>query len=92
MQADVNPHDGTITLRKWLEYGVVRVPSLYSEVENGVIDTFGDKDAPSILSVTRGTVMVSKVRGRSVQDNYQQPALFDFDRRQNDAVLVSAGE
>ncbi len=34
-QADVEPKDGTISLTKWLRYGMIRVSHLYEEVQKG---------------------------------------------------------
>lgn len=72
-QADNDPEDGVITLSEWLAYATERVPSLYQEVLEGEVQTFG-----------RGF----DVEGEGEDDpNFQRPALFDFRKGQRPVVL-----
>ena len=80
-QADADPRDGRITLSKWLKYGVDRVPTLYTEVKSGTINTFGSKDAPV------RSVLVDVSSSPRVVPPVQQPALFDFNKLQGDPLI-----
>ena len=83
-QADFKPKDKIITLGEWLEYGVVRVPSLYEEVKKGELKSFGRGEK-------RGLVVGSTANNDSAKKkSYQQPSLFDFSRRARDVELVKA--
>jgi WD40 repeat protein len=76
-QADARPADGSISLTEWLRYGVARVPSLYAEVQEGSIQTFG-YDARSV-----------EVGAPRPDPHFQQPSLFDF--RRGGMVLSLSG-
>jgi WD40 repeat protein len=84
-QADFKPKDKIITLGEWLEYGVVRVPSLYEEVKKGELKSFGRGEK-------RGLVVGSTAKNDTAKKgkSYQQPSLFDFSRRAHDVELVKA--
>lgn len=84
-QADFKPKDKIITLGEWLEYGVVRVPSLYEEVKKGELKSFGRGE-------NRGLVVGSTAKKDTAKkgQSYQQPSLFDFSRRARDVELVKA--
>ena len=84
-QADFKPKDKIITLGEWLEYGVVRVPSLYEEVKKGELKSFGRGEK-------RGLVVASTKKNNlsEKKKSYQQPSLFDFSRRKNDVELVKS--
>lgn len=69
--------DEKITMREWLQYGVVRVPQLYAEITSGR------------LKAVRGAELVGEVTGGR---SYQQPSLFDFTRRQTDLTLAGLRE
>ncbi len=73
-KADYKPPDGKITLSEWLGYGVERVPALAREVARGALN---DRGAGRSTSNPRNSTL-------------QQPALFDFTKNREDAVIVSA--
>jgi len=75
-QADDPPADGAITLSEWLRYGVQRVPSLYVEVQEGEIQTFG---------VSGRSV---EIGGASADPHFQQPSLFNFRKKGIELSLV----
>jgi WD40 repeat protein len=83
-QADFSPPDQTITLVEWLQYGVVRVPSLYEEVRKGRIQTFGRGEK------SRGVVLLSSPPQGKIPNTpkLQQPALFDFSKKRSEPVFV----
>jgi hypothetical protein len=84
-QADFKPKDKIITLGEWLEYEVVRVPSLYEEVKRSELKSFGQGEK-------RGLVVGSTSKNDTAKkaQSYQQPSLFDFSRRARDVELVRA--
>ncbi len=84
-RADADPHDGRVTLTKWLRYGVDRVPSLYKEVEAGRVDTFG-VGAARAIPLGRRDIRLSN-GPTPPPPPLQQPALFDFNRQAQDPVL-----
>ena len=73
-QADFDPADGTITLREWLNYGVVGVPHLFDNIVAGKAVPFRD------VSVDEAT---------HIRTDQQQPSLFDFARRGIDVTIVN---
>jgi len=82
-QADFSPQDHAITLLEWLQYGVARVPPLYEEVRKGRIQTFGRGEK------SRGVVLLSSSQGNmSNTPRFQQPALFDFARKNREPIFV----
>lgn len=82
-QADRDPHDGSITLRKLLRYAVGRVPALDLELQLGGVRRF-DPVAKEVRPV------ISLSTPESVP--LQQPVLFDFARSANDFSLVGPDE
>jgi hypothetical protein len=78
MQA-VKPGTQQITLDSWLEYGSERVPKLYVEVVQNNVQVF--EGAPKGVEVheeaASGTNTLKKPRV------FQQPSLFDFQKRQS---------
>jgi hypothetical protein len=87
-QADFQPHDATITLSEWLQYGVERVPTLYEEVRAGQVQSF------SRGGEQRGVVVLVSPESSSLQwrSALQQPALFDFSQRTREVALVTSPE
>ena len=91
-EADFKPRDKVITLTEWLEYGVDRVPKLYSEIEQkyqtlalnelksiGV----GQGGRTKLLIFSRDGTNSSLKKGSN-----QQPSLFDFTRKKRPVVLA----
>jgi len=91
-EADFKPRDKAITLSEWLEYGVDRVPKLYTEIAqkyqlvalNQLKNiSIGPNDRTRLLIFSRdGTNSSLK------KNSNQQPSLFDFTRTRNPVVLV----
>jgi WD40 repeat protein/uncharacterized caspase-like protein len=91
-EADFKPRDKAITLSEWLEYGVDRVPKLYTEIAqkyqlvalNQLKNiSIGRNDRTRLLIFSRdGTNSSLK------KNSNQQPSLFDFTRSRNPVVLV----
>jgi len=78
-RADFKPKDGRITAAEWLAYAAQRVPQLAMEVEAGTL--------------ARGTGVKALKRdvgqpASELDDEVQQPALFEFRRRTGNAELV----
>ncbi len=79
-QADFKPKDELVYLTEWLQYGVKRVPELYTEIRGGQLKAFRrGKDG-------RGLKLMASDAGRSLK--IQQPSLFDFKRRKREFVLL----
>jgi len=91
-EADFKPRDKVITLAEWLEYGMVRVPKLYGEIEQkyrtlalselksiGV----GQGDRTKLIIFSRDGSNSSLKKGSN-----QQPSLFDFTRKKRPVVLA----
>lgn len=83
-QADSDPCDGRITLGKLFKYAVARVPSLYAEVITGKIDTFGRDSGVRRIDLVPALYETAAPEHAS---GIQQPALFDFNRLQEDPVI-----
>lgn len=85
-QADFQPKDRTITLTEWLRYGAERVPQLYAEVRSGQLQESGQ---PKNTRAAVAAVVEYDPQGSSLKKGgFQQPALFDFARRQRDTILT----
>lgn len=83
-QADTSPQDKKISLSEWLEYGVMRVPALVTEIERGQISDFG-------LVRGHGKPKIFHTGKRDTGTNTaatQKPALFDFIRKPSSLTLV----
>jgi WD40 repeat protein len=77
--ADFQPKDGKILMSEWLAYGEQEVPKLFAEGEaKGTIQIKGAPEG------TRDGYHGSK----QTPLQYQQPALFDFSKNQNDIILA----
>jgi hypothetical protein len=69
-KAAIDPKDGSITLREWLDYAIVEVPRIYQALQN----------RHTILKLdVHGTTQAVRVRGK-VHSHIlnQQPVLYDF--------------
>lgn len=85
--ADYKPKDALITLTEWLEYGEGRVPKLYEEVRGGLA-----RPSAEPRNLTHGGNNQAKpVTARQSELKLQQPSLFDFTRKRQDAVLAFTG-
>lgn len=73
-KADFKPVDKQITLREWLDYGVVDVPELYKQIATGKLKMVG-----------KGSEEIDKPNAPSYQ---QHPSLFDFARKRADVTLT----
>jgi uncharacterized caspase-like protein len=72
-RANFKPVDKQITLREWLNYGVVEVPEIYKRILSGELESIG-------RDVLRDE--------KSQASGYQQvPSLFDFARKRADVTL-----
>lgn len=78
-RADFDPSDQKITLPEWLRYGVVRVPELYRALRGG-----GGSDELRGATVVGSPTAAAGGMGAV----FQQPALFDFARRDASAAVV----
>ena len=91
-EADFKPRDKVITLAEWLEYGVVRVPKLYGEIEQKY-RTLALSELKSI-GVGQGgrtkLIIFSRDGSNSSlkKGSNQQPSLFDFTRKKRPVVLA----
>ncbi|MDT7780869.1 MAG: hypothetical protein QOC99_3381 [Acidobacteriota bacterium] len=85
--ADYKPKDALITLREWLEYGEGRVPKLYEEVRGRRVRPSAE---PRNLS-HEGDNQAKPVTALQNELKLQQPSLFDFTRKRQDAVLAFTG-
>ena len=72
-KANYLPRDEKITLIEWLNYGVVRVPELYSEMRAG----------------RRSKELTEEELTGVANEKLQQPSLFDFARRRRDVLLIN---
>jgi len=74
-----------ITLDSWLQYGSERVPTLYEEVLKGRVQTFteGSKDVTVDVQLSGGTSTLKRPNA------FQQPTLFNFQKRQSTICLVT---
>jgi WD40 repeat protein len=87
--ADFKPRDKQIMLAEWLEYGVERVPKLYSEIEqkSGALKALNNV---GLGGQTKLVVFSRDGANSSLKKNgNQQPALFDFTRKKREIVLVT---
>ena len=76
--ADFQPKDGKILMSEWLAYGEQEVPKLFAEGESkGVIQVKGGPDTSR--EIYHG--------GKKTPPRYQQPVLFDFNKKQKDLLL-----
>jgi len=83
-RADAAPADSQLHLREWLQFGVLRVPQLYSEIINGEIPlSTDDRGAARVDAAPAPIASVDTVREHS-----QEPRLFDFHRAASDAVIA----
>jgi len=73
---------GNISVREWLNYPAKRVPQLFIEIQNGMVNDFG-------VPITKDAVPVARadIGGMNRTGALQKPALFDFARREG--VLIS---
>jgi len=91
-EADFKPRDKVITLVEWLEFGVDRVPKLYSEIEQKY-QTLALNELKSI-GVGQGgrtkLLIFSRDGSNSSfkKGSNQQPSLFDFTRKKRPVVLA----
>ena len=91
-EADFKPRDKVITLVEWLEFGVDRVPKLYSEIEQKY-QTLAPNELKSI-GVGQGgrtkLLIFSRDGSNSSfkKGSNQQPSLFDFTRKKRPVVLA----
>jgi WD40 repeat protein len=79
-------HDGKITLRNWLNYPINRVPQLFVEIRTGKVNNFG------IPIKTKDAVAVAQadVGGMNRNGALQNPALFDFARREGTVISLKS--
>lgn len=76
---DFKPKDGKVFLEEWLEYGEMRVPSLYDDIKNNRLE--GVKGV-----MLKGSESLITVLNK--QDPYQQrPSLFNFNRKSRDIIV-----
>jgi len=74
--------DGKITLDEWLTYGAERVPTLYEELKTGRLKPLAIVGRDPIPVKASGAL-------NSVKKNaFQQPALFNFKRKNREVVIV----
>jgi WD40 repeat protein len=81
-RADSAPADSLLHLHEWLQFGVLRVPQLYTEMLNGEIPVNTDD---------RGAARVDAAPDASVDTvrvHSQEPRLFDFHRAASDSVIA----
>jgi hypothetical protein len=77
--------DGKITLQNWLNYPIKRVPHLFVEIISGKINDFGvpiAKDAVPVAHADMGAMSRSGA--------LQNPALFDFARREGPIICFKS--
>lgn len=74
--------DGKITMSEWLAYGAQEVPNLFN---SGKAKGVGG-DEPTV----KNTKDIIYLGPDQAPPSYQQPVLFDFARKGNDALLTSA--
>jgi uncharacterized caspase-like protein len=87
-EADFKPRDKQIMLAEWLEYGVERVPKLYSEIERK-FGALKDLNSVGLGGQTKLLVFSRDGANSSLKKNSnQQPALFDFTKRKREFVLA----
>jgi hypothetical protein len=91
-EADFKPRDKLITLAEWLNYGVERVPKLYTEIEKTYQTlalnelksiTVGQGDRTKLLIFSRDGNNSSLKKG-----SHQQPSLFDLTRSKREVILA----
>jgi hypothetical protein len=75
---------GEITLDRWLQYGVDRVPTLYEEVLGGKVQKFTptSKDTSIDVELSDGTSSLKK------PSSFQQPSLFNFQKKATGVLLA----
>jgi len=85
-QADFNPKDNVILMNEWLEYGLFRLPKLYSEVKKGKISNFGrgPEKTKKIIYLTN-----KNNRGITIFNAFQKPSLFNFSQNNQDIIIAN---
>jgi hypothetical protein len=79
--ADFQPRNGTVTMAEWLAYGEWEVPKLFAEG-----DTRGSIQRKSAPDGQKDAFHGSHATPQS----YQQPILFDFNRKSSEISLGPA--
>lgn len=74
--------DRKITLDEWLAYGADRVPALYEELKAGSLKPL------EIAGKDPIPVKASGARNSTKKKAFQQPALFNFKRKNRAVVIV----
>jgi WD40 repeat protein len=77
--------DGKITLQSWLNYPIKRVPHLFVEIRSGKINDFGVPIAKDALPVAHADMGAMSRSGA-----LQNPALFDFARREGPIICFKS--
>ncbi len=91
-EADFKPRDKAITLSEWLEYGVDRVPKLYTEIaQKYQLVALNQLKNISIGPGDRTRLVIFSRDGSNgslKKNSNQQPSLFDFTRKKRAVVLA----